>query len=116
MADRDGEGRCQACGAAVSTAGSPVPPSVAAPDRPERATRWIAAVDGQRLRQVRRQRGLSIEKLADQAGLSLATVGRLERDPHPRCRGRTLARLCAALGEAPASFTRVAPGSGGTSG
>jgi DNA-binding Xre family transcriptional regulator len=116
MADRDATGHCPACGAAVSTAGSPVSPSAAVPDRPERATRWIAAVDGQRLRQVRRQHGLSMEKLADQAGLSLATVARLERDPRPRCRGRTLARLCAALGEAPASFTGEAPGPGETSG
>jgi transcriptional regulator with XRE-family HTH domain len=83
-------------------------------DRPERARRWIAAVDGQRLRTVRRQHGLSMEKLADQAGLSLATVARLERDPRPRCHVRTLGLLCAALGEAPAALTREIPSSGGT--
>ena len=48
-------------------------------------------LDGQRLRQLRRQRGLSQEELADQAGVSLTTVARLERQamralpwPYPR--------------------------------
>jgi len=35
-------------------------------------------VDGHRLRQLRRQRGLSQEKLADKAGISPATVARLD--------------------------------------
>jgi transcriptional regulator with XRE-family HTH domain len=70
--------------------------------RPEQ--RWITVLDGKRLRQLRRQRGLSQEKLADRAGISAATVARLERHPHPSCRGRTLARLAAALGEQPAAI------------
>ncbi len=60
---------------------------------------WTTALDGPRLRQLRRQRGLSQEQLADQAGLSLTTVTRLERQMPAACRGRTLARLAAALGE-----------------
>jgi DNA-binding XRE family transcriptional regulator len=70
--------------------------------RPDRW--WITALDGKRLRALRRQRGLSQEKLADRAGISTATVARLERHPHPSCRGRTLARLAAALGEYPATI------------
>jgi len=62
-------------------------------------------LDGQRLRQLRRQHGLSQEELADQAGLSVATVARLERQASAPCRGRTLGRLARALGEQPASTT-----------
>jgi transcriptional regulator with XRE-family HTH domain len=65
---------------------------------------WITVLDGQRLRQLRRQRGLSQEKLADRAGISTATVARLERHPHPSCQGRTLARLAAALDEQPTAI------------
>jgi transcriptional regulator with XRE-family HTH domain len=35
---------------------------------------------------------MSQEALADRAGMSVATVGRLERKDRPSCRGRTLAR------------------------
>ena len=62
-------------------------------------------LDGQRLRQLRRQRGLSQEELADRAGVSVTTVGRLERRPCAPCRGRTLGRLARALGEHPAATT-----------
>ena len=62
-------------------------------------------LDGHRLRQLRRQRGLSQEELAAQAGLSVATVARLERQASAPCRGRTLGRLARALGEHPASTT-----------
>ncbi|MGI8450135.1 MAG: helix-turn-helix domain-containing protein [Streptosporangiaceae bacterium] len=64
-------------------------------------------LDGQRLRQLRRQRGLSQEELADQAGLSVTTVARLERRPNAPCRGRTLGRLARALGEHPARLVAV---------
>lgn len=74
----------------------------AGPSRP-----WTTVLDGERLRQLRRQHGLSQEKLADRAGISLTTVARLERQPSPSCRCRTLARLAAALGEHPATITRV---------
>jgi len=40
--------------------------------------RWIVIIDGQRLRQLRRQHGLSQETLADRAGISVATIGRLD--------------------------------------
>ena len=108
--------RCPLCGAAASSADVPAPLPALGPDRAERTRRWIAAVDGQRLRAVRREHGLSIEKLAHQAGLSLSTVARLEHDPRPRCHVRTLGLLCAALGEPPAAITREAPGPGGTGG
>jgi len=48
---------------------------------------------------------MSQEQLAGQAGISLTTVIRLERQPHASCRSRTLARLAAALGEDPAALT-----------
>ena len=68
------------------------------------AQKWTTVLDGQRLRQLRREHGLSQEKLADGAGISIATVARLERQPHPSCRTRTVARLAAALGEHPAAI------------
>jgi transcriptional regulator with XRE-family HTH domain len=61
-------------------------------------------LDGHRLRQLRRQHGISQEKLADLAGISLTTVARLERKSPSACRGRTLARLAAALGEEPSAI------------
>lgn len=72
---------------------------------PARRPCWTTALDGPRLRQLRRQHGLSQEQLADQAGLSLTTVTRLERQVRAACRGRTLARLAAALGEDPGTLT-----------
>jgi hypothetical protein len=39
--------------------------------------RWIVTANGRRLRQLRRQHGLSQEMLAAVAGISLTTVGRL---------------------------------------
>jgi transcriptional regulator with XRE-family HTH domain len=62
-------------------------------------------LDGRRLRQLRRQCGLSQEELAAQAGLSVATVARLERQASAPFRGRTLGRLARALGEHPATTT-----------
>jgi transcriptional regulator with XRE-family HTH domain len=61
--------------------------------------RWFTAVDGARLRQLRRERGLSPAELAGKADIALSTVLRLERQPQPACRTRTLARLAAALGQ-----------------
>lgn len=66
---------------------------------------WTTALDGPRLRQLRHQHGLSQEQLANQADLSLTTVARLERQVQAACRGRTLARLAAVLGEVPAALT-----------
>jgi serine/threonine-protein kinase RsbW len=70
------------------------------------AHRWTAILDGPRLRHLRHLNGFSREKLADQAGLSFATVARLERQPTPACRCRTLVLLAAALREHPAAITR----------
>ncbi|MGH3070132.1 MAG: helix-turn-helix domain-containing protein [Streptosporangiaceae bacterium] len=66
--------------------------------------RWTITVAGARLRHVRRQHGLSQDQLAAKAGISRATVARLERHPSASCRSRTLARLAAALGEDPAGL------------
>ena len=63
--------------------------------------RWIVTVDGRRLRRMRRECGLSQEMLAEVTGISVTTVGRLERQDRPSCRGRTVARLAAALGQLP---------------
>ena len=62
-------------------------------------------LDGQQLRRLRRQRGLSQEELAAQAGLSVTTVGRLDLLTAAPCRCRTLGRLARALGEHPATTT-----------
>ena len=89
-----------------TAASQPAPPSAPAPAGAggSAARRWMVIVDGQRLRQLRRQRGLSQEMLADRAGVSAATVGRLERCGRPSCRGRTLGRIAAVLGEHPAAI------------
>jgi transcriptional regulator with XRE-family HTH domain len=75
-----------------------------------RAQRWTATVDGRTLRQLRRQHRLSQDQLAAKAGISPATVARLEHAPETTCRPRTLARLAAALGQQPAALTPTAPG------
>lgn len=72
-----------------------------------RAQRWVAAVDGQRVGELRRQRGLARAELALLAGLSLGTVARLERERRTTCRTRTLARVAAALGEQPGTIVAV---------
>lgn len=69
------------------------------------SARWTTTVDGHRLRQIRHQHALSQDQLADRAGISLATVARLERQHTAPCRCRTLARLAGALGEDPARLT-----------
>jgi DNA-binding XRE family transcriptional regulator len=74
--------------------------------------RWIVTVDGRRLRRLRRQHRLSQEMLAEVSGISLTTVGRLERQDRPSCRGRTLARLAAALDQVPADLRADDPPAG----
>jgi transcriptional regulator with XRE-family HTH domain len=66
--------------------------------------RWFTVLDGARLRELRRQHGLSAAELAGQAGVGHSTVTRLERHPERPCRTRTLTRLAAALGLAPAAL------------
>lgn len=68
------------------------------------AQRWVTALDGQRLRQLRRDHGLTQAELAAKAGVSRATVGRLEGSTCAACRRRTLARLAAALGAEPSAL------------
>lgn len=70
---------------------------------------WTTRIDGQRLRQLRRQHNLSQADLAHQAGISPATITRLERHSSSPCRCRTLARLARALGEEPISTTLRLP-------
>jgi transcriptional regulator with XRE-family HTH domain len=72
---------------------------------PGRSHRWITTLDGHRLRHLRHQAGLSQAGLADQAGISLTAITRLERQRNAPCRPRTLGRLAAALGQPPASLT-----------
>ncbi len=60
---------------------------------------WMIMLDGARLRELRRAHGLTQAGLAARAGISTATVTRLELRPATSCRGRTPARLAAALGE-----------------
>jgi transcriptional regulator with XRE-family HTH domain len=74
-----------------------------------RGQRWFTVLDGQRLRRLRRWRGLFRERLAGLAGISPATVARLERQPEASCRSRTLGRLADALGHQPADLTSAAP-------
>jgi DNA-binding XRE family transcriptional regulator len=62
-------------------------------------------LDGNLLRQLRHQRRLSQAALADQAGISLSTVARLERQARAPCRGWTLGRLARAVGEDPTTMT-----------
>jgi DNA-binding XRE family transcriptional regulator len=81
-------------------------PGAGSPPCPARPLGYV--VDGQRLRVLRRERGLSQEGLAYQAGVSGATVARLERQPGAVCRARTLARLAVALGEQAAALTAAA--------
>ena len=76
---------------------------------PARSDRWFTTLDGTRLRQLRRQHGLSAAELAGKAGVGLSTVTRLERVRQPRCRTRTLARLAAALGQPPAALIPSPP-------
>lgn len=70
---------------------------------------FTVTADGARLRALRRERGISQEALASQAGISPATVARLESRPHPTCRGRTLARLAGPLGAETAAALLATP-------
>lgn len=63
--------------------------------RPDRY--WIATLDGTRLREVRIERGLSRDKLAAEAGVSPATMARLEGQRIVSCHRATLYRIAATL-------------------
>lgn len=72
----------------------PVPASTPAPSS---LPPFTAVIDGHRLRQLRRQHGLSREHLAWQAGIGITTVARLEHETQPCCRTRTLRPAAAGL-------------------
>jgi hypothetical protein len=46
----------------------------------DRAMRWVTAIDGHQIRQLRCQRGPACEELAALAGISLDTLAKLERE------------------------------------
>jgi transcriptional regulator with XRE-family HTH domain len=73
------------------------------------ARSWTVELDGTKLWELRAERGLSRAELAGLAGISKATVARLERQARTSCRGRTLARLAAALDEQPARIGLLTP-------
>ena len=52
---------------------------------------------------------MSQEQLADQAGISLTTVTRLERQPRAARRSRILGRLAPEIGEDPSTLARLWP-------
>jgi transcriptional regulator with XRE-family HTH domain len=79
--------------------------------RPPSPDRWFTVLDGVRLRQLRREHGLSAAELAGKAGVGPSTVTRLESQPTSPCRGRTLGRLAAALGEQPDAIMSLCPAS-----
>ncbi len=64
-----------------------------------------------RLRQLRREAFLTQRELAERAGLTQATVARLEAGTH-RARPTTIRRLAAALGVQPAELCALGDGGG----
>ena len=68
------------------------------------AQRWITLLDGQQLRLLRRYHGLTQQELAAKAGISCATVTRLERASPLACRRPHPVPLADALGIEPAAL------------
>jgi transcriptional regulator with XRE-family HTH domain len=68
---------------------------------------WTVPIDGDRLRRARQRAGLSQEALAGAAGVSVTTVGRLERRDRLRCHFVTRWRIAAAVGAHPQAITAV---------
>jgi predicted transcriptional regulator len=58
---------------------------------------WMAVVDGDMLRKLRCDLGLSQKELTDRAKVDKRTVKKLETDPSARCLPRVAARLAMAL-------------------
>jgi DNA-binding XRE family transcriptional regulator len=79
-------------------------PALPAADNGRAVPPRTTVLDGARLRRLRHLRGMSQERLASHAGISLTTVARLESQSCAPCRCRTLGRLAAALGEHPAAI------------
>ncbi len=65
------------------------------------ARSWLTCVDGRQLRELRPSRGMSAVRLAIGAGLHESTVRRIETEPSPWCRPRTVRGLADVLGVAP---------------
>jgi anti-sigma regulatory factor (Ser/Thr protein kinase)/DNA-binding XRE family transcriptional regulator len=100
-------------GCPSSLVGSQPAPALPIADSGRTIPPRTTVLDGARLRRLRRLRGLSQERLASHAGISLTTVTRLESQSCAPCRCRTLGRLAAALGEHPAAILPDAgPGTG----
>src|SRR5215472_16112454 len=62
---------------------------------------WITTLDGSRLREARMERGLSRDELTAGAGVSLATMARLEGQRMVSCHRATLHRIAATLADDP---------------
>jgi hypothetical protein len=86
-----------ACRPVPARAGAGPGPRPASP-RTASARRWYVTLDGQRVRELRIRRGLSQERICQQAGISTATIRRLEAQRWPTCRGRTAALIAGPLG------------------
>jgi DNA-binding XRE family transcriptional regulator len=69
--------------------------------------KWTAIIGGHQLARLRDLHGLTRQQLARHAGISPATLARLERHDTAHCHPRTTARLAIALTEHPAAFTRT---------
>lgn len=99
LADLQGNRHTALTGASGTSAISPL----AAAELPTFGDRQLpprtTVLDSGRLREARRQRGLSRESLAWQPGLGITTIRRLESQTSAPCRYRTLARLALALGQ-----------------
>lgn len=59
---------------------------------------------GQRLRRVREKRGLTLERLWNETGVSIATLSRVERGGSKEIDGGTLVQLCRWMGVQPEEF------------
>jgi|SRR5882724_247369 len=66
-----------------------------------------AILDGPRIRDLRQLHHLTRQQFASRAGLSPATIARLERQDYARASLRTMTRVANALGEHPAAITRT---------
>jgi anti-sigma regulatory factor (Ser/Thr protein kinase)/DNA-binding XRE family transcriptional regulator len=68
---------------------------------------WLVVLDGGLLRQARRKAALSQERLAARSGISVTTIGNLERQARPRCHFRTRNLIAAALSTHPLAITAI---------
>lgn len=86
------------------TADPPTTMPGATPTTARQARTWTTIANGAQVRVLRLQHRLTRRDLASRAGVSPATIARIERQPRASCRGRTLARVAAALGTDPAAI------------